>query len=177
MQIGKGKPLLPCHDLHVLEAVGGMRRGVVRANCCKADAQRGKIAGVPDDAVDDRQHIGAMVADECNDDALWPSDIGKRISIAVGCRQQEVRRGPSEVTNRGCCSHFDLRSDNRNLPTTQELKRARWLAGPGVGSASAIWPSAHPGFPSTALPASGPSVPPARALPAARRPPLPCSRI
>src|SRR5258705_11894171 len=80
--------------LHILKRVFGIARRIVRANRGKAYALRHQHAGVRNYAVDHRFDIGAMVADEDDDRALFARNVVQCVSpgthLAYRCSTSRV---------------------------------------------------------------------------------------
>src|SRR5690606_21473616 len=84
---------------HLLERVLGMGFGIVGAYGDEPNAIGGEVLCVLDDPVDDGLHIGAMVADEDNNQSARPRMLGYLVLIAVDAGQDCVDCLPSEFAD------------------------------------------------------------------------------
>jgi len=113
VQIGKGESELSRHAHHVVERILRVLGRIVAHDRRHADAQRLQFARVATDAVDDRLDIGAMVADEHQQQTVRAAQGGQGLARTAGIGQLEVCGSPAELAHRGIERHAPPNSEHR----------------------------------------------------------------
>jgi len=83
--------------LHLVEGIVEIGLGVVRADAGEADALELERARIGDEAVDHREDIGAVVADEGDHRSVFARDVVQRIEPAIGPGSRNSGAGVSRM--------------------------------------------------------------------------------
>src|SRR5579863_2599351 len=105
MEIGKRKFVRLGEGLHLLEGVFRVGDGIVGTDGHRLDTQGRQAVAGSNDAIDGSFYVGAVIADEHDEGAMFAAAIREGPSAPVRARQAEVRRLGVEIAERGLLSH------------------------------------------------------------------------
>jgi 16S rRNA (uracil1498-N3)-methyltransferase len=105
-QIRKGKIQFAGPALHVGKGIVRVGIAVVAHDGNAADAQRAQFTTIADQAVNDRLDVGAVIADEGDQQAVRAAAVGQAVAPAIGTRQFEITGRLTKIADRWIeCRH------------------------------------------------------------------------
>ena len=122
MEVGKRETVLLGEALHVVEGIVWMGAGVVGADGNRVNAETLQSRCVSYEAVDHRFDVGAVVANESNESAVWTFQLLQAVGFAVNACEREAGSLPAKIADRGMLSHSRLLFANLPTPRIEILK-------------------------------------------------------